>query len=166
MTALMLVPAGREPLRIPTQDCVLDWSPDGSWIVTASTCNAKIGWQLYVMRPHGSDQRQIAEDGNPFYARCSPNSQQLLYSDGTLRQPDRQGIWIVDCDGQHRRRIFATGKGISSACWSPDGQQIAVAISGSGSQDHARIEIVNLDGTHRTLLTMPAKEITNMPNWR
>ena len=157
---------GREPLKIPPQDCVQDWSPDGSWIVTASSRNARIGWQLYVMRLDGSDQRQVTEGGNPFYARCSPDGQRLLYSDGTLRLPERQGIWIVDRDGRNRRRLIATGKGTASACWSPDGKHIAVAISGSEPQDHARIEIVNLDGTHRTLLTMPGRDITDMPDWR
>ncbi len=157
---------GREPLKIPPQDSVLDWSSDGEWIVTGSSRNARIGWQLYVMRTDGRDQRQITEGGNPFYARFSPDGMHLLYSDGTLRLLDRQGIWIVDRDGQNRRRILPTGNGIASACWAPDGQRLAVAISGYEPQDHARIEIVNLDGSHHTLLAMPGREITNMPDWR
>jgi hypothetical protein len=157
---------GKEILKIPSQDCVLDWSADGEWVVTASSRNAKIGWQLYIMRPDGSAQRQITEGGNPFYPRLSPESRRLLYSDGTTRLPERQGIWIVDLDGQNRRRVFPTGEGIASACWSPDGQQIAAAISGANPQDHGRLEIVNLDGSHHTILTMPGREISDMPDWR
>ncbi len=158
--------SGREPIKISSQDSVHDWSPIGGRIVTASSRNAKIGWQLYVMRPDGSDERQVTESGNPYYARFSPDGRRLLYSDGTLRLPERQGIWIVDRDGQNRRRILPSGKGTASACWPPDGQRMAVAISGSEPEDHARLEVVNLDGTHRTLLTLPGREIADMPDWR
>jgi len=158
--------SGREPIKISSQDCVQDWSPAGGWIVTTSSRKARIGWQLYVMRPDGSEERQVTEGGNPFYVRFSPDGRRLLYSDGTLRLPERQGIWIVDLDGKNRRRILPTGKGTASACWSPDGQRIAVAIGGSEPEDHARLEIVNLDGTHRTLLTLPGREIADMPDWR
>jgi Tol biopolymer transport system component len=158
--------SGREALKIPAQDTVQDWSSDGGWIVTASSRNAKIGWQLYIMRPDGGEQRQITEGGNPFFARISPDGKRLLYSDGTLKLKDRQGIWVVEVDGKNRRRILPTGDGNASACWSPDGQWIAVAISGYKPEEHARLELVNLDGTHRTLLTLPSKEIADMPDWR
>jgi RNA polymerase sigma factor (sigma-70 family) len=158
--------SGREPLKIPTEDTVQDWSTDGAWVITASGRNARIGWQLYVMRPDGRDQRQVTEGGNPFYARFSPDGRRLLYSDGTLKLKERQGIWVVNLDGKDRRRILATGDGTASACWSPDGKRIAVAIEGSKPEEHGRLEIVNLDGTHRTLLTLPGKEIADMPDWR
>jgi RNA polymerase sigma factor (sigma-70 family) len=152
----------KERLKIPTEDTVQDWSANGEWVLTASLRNAKIGWQLYIMRPDGTDQRQITEGGNPFYARFSPDGRRLLYSDGP-----RQGIWIVDFDGKNRRRILETGKGMASACWSPDGKRIAVAIEGSEPQEHGRFEIVNVaDGTHRTLLTMPGRNVADMPDWR
>ena len=132
--------------------------------MTTSSRNAKIGWQLYVMRPDGSDQRQVTEGGNPFYVRFSPDGRRLLYSDGPPQ--DRRGIWVVDVDGKNPRRILPTSNATASACWSPDGKQIAVAISGSGPEEHARLEIIKLDGTHRTLLTMPSQEIADMPDWR
>ena len=40
--------------RSPPEDNVQDWSADGRWLLTASSRNAKIGWQLYVMRPDGT----------------------------------------------------------------------------------------------------------------
>jgi RNA polymerase sigma factor (sigma-70 family) len=157
---------GREPIKIPPEDSVQDWSPDGAWIVTTSSRNARIGWQLYLMRPDGSEARQVTEGGNPFYARFSPDGRRLLYSDGTLRLPERQGVWIADLNGKNRRRLLPTGNGTASACWSPDGQQIVVAIGGVETEDHGRLEIVNLDGNHRTILTMPGRDITDMPDWR
>ena len=156
--------SGRQPLKVPDLDGVQDGSPDCAWIVTTSSRNAKIGWQLYVMRPDSNDQRQVTEGGNPFYVRFSPDSRRLLYADGPAQQ--RLGIWVVDLDGKIRRRIFPTEKGTASACGSPDGQRIAVAISGSKPEEHERLEIVNLDGTHRTLLALPSQEIPAMPDWR
>jgi Tol biopolymer transport system component len=156
--------SGRERLEIPAQDGVQDWSPDGAWVVTTSSRNAEIGWQLYVMHPDGTNQRQVTEGGNPFYARFSPDGRRLLYSDGPARE--RLGIWVVDLDGKNRRRIFSTGKENASACWSPDGQRLAVAIDGSKSEEQGRLEIVALDGTHRTLLTFPSQRIADMPDWR
>ncbi len=156
--------SGREPLKIPAQDSVLDWSPDGAWVVTSSTRNAKIGWQLYVMHPDGTNARQITEGGNPFYVRFAPDGRRLLYSDGASK--DRRGVWIVGFDGKNRRRVYPTARTTASACWSPDGQQIAVAIQGATPEERGRLEIVNLDGTHRTLLTMPGQDIADMPDWR
>ena len=69
--------SGREPLKIPAEDTVQDASPDGALVVTASSRNAKIGWQLYVMRPDGSEARQITEGGNPFFARFSPDGRRV-----------------------------------------------------------------------------------------
>jgi hypothetical protein len=158
--------SGREALEIPPEDCVQDWSPDGAWVVTASSRNAKIGWQLYVMRPDGRDQRQMTEGGNPFYARFSPDGKRLLYSDGTMRLLERRGVWVVDVDGKNRRRVFPTGNETASACWSPDGRRIVVALRGEARDDKARLEVVDLDGPHRTLLTLPGRDIADMPDWR
>jgi len=159
--------ANREPLKIPAEDTVQDWSPDGERLLTASTRNAKIGWQLYVTNLDGGNSRQITEGGNPFYARFSPDGRRVLYSDGTLKLKDRQGVWVVDVDGANRRRVLPAGDGTCSACWSPDGRRIAVAISGSTPDEHGRLEIVDLDGgARRTLLTMPGQNIQDMPDWR
>jgi Tol biopolymer transport system component len=156
--------SGRTPLAVPPEDGVQDWSSDGAWVVTTSSRNAKIGWQLYVMHPDGSDARQVTEGGNAFYVRFAPDGRRLLYTDGP--RAERRGIWVVDLDGTNRRRILATGQAKASACWSPDGQRIAVAIDGSETDEHGRLELVNLDGTHRTLLTFPSQHVSDMPDWR
>ena len=118
----------RKELPIPAEDDVQDWSSDGRWLLTASSRNAKIGWQLYVMRPDGTEQRRITEGGNPFYARFSPDGRRVLYTDGA--RGDQSGIWIVDADGKNARRLLPVDRNtIGSACWSPDGKRIAVTLS-------------------------------------
>jgi Tol biopolymer transport system component len=158
---------GRAELGIPAEDDVHDWSADGQWLLTASSRNAKIGWQLYVMRLDGTGMRQVTEGGNPFYARFSPDGRRLLYTDGTTEE--RHGIWVVGSDGQDRRRVFATGKAkvVASACWSPDGARIAVAVRQIDvNLPGARIEVMDLDGGNRRTLPLPEKSMAEMPDWR
>jgi Tol biopolymer transport system component len=120
------------------------------------------------MRLDGTGMRQLTEGGNPFYTRFSPDGRRLLYSDGTT--DERRGIWVVDFDGKNRRRVVATGETVASACWSPDGKQIAVMIFDlAGVQNgvvSTRIEIQDLDGDHRTFLTVPDLADADMPDWR
>jgi Tol biopolymer transport system component len=164
--------SGREELAIPPEDGVQDWSADGRWLLTASSRGAKIGWQLYVMRPDGTEQRRITERGNPFYARFSPDGRRVVYTDGALE--DQSGIWIVDADGTKPRRVFPFDpKMNASACWSPDGKRIAV-VSGAhpGARDAAghfrafRVLVIDLDGTRRAEFLIPNEETPDMPDWR
>ena len=159
---------GRTELRIPPEDQVHDWSADGQWLLTASSRNAKIGWQLYVMRPDGSGQRQLTEGGNPYYARFSPEGRRVLYSDGVVEES--AGIWVMDLDGKDRRRVFASGKSDASGCWSPDGMRIAVVLSprksGQGGDEGSQVEVITLDGTHRTTFQLFDDSSLNMPDWR
>lgn len=158
----------REELKIPAEDGVQDWSADGEWVVTTSSRNAKIGWQLYMMHTDGTGQRQVTEGGNPFYVRFSPDGKRLLYSDGTSEE--RRGVWVVDVDGTNRRRIFPTGSLVASACWSPDGTRIAIGIRDLegelAGRTSSRIEVMDLEGEHRLSLTLPDRCNPDMPDWR
>ncbi len=162
----------RKELTIPAQDNVQDWSADGRWLLTASSRNAKIGWQLYVMRPDGTAQRQITQGGNPFYARFSPDGRRVLYTDGA--RGDQSGIWVVDADGKNARRVLPIDRKMeSSACWSPDGKRIAVAISPLNANPQAgrdsqrlQVVVVDLDDGGQSKIIVPGLGGTDMPDWR
>jgi Tol biopolymer transport system component len=161
-----------EELPIPTEDNVQDWSPDGRRLLTASSRGAKMGWQLYVMRPDGTEQRRITEKGNPFYARFSPDGRRVIYTDNGLG--DQSGIWVVDADGKNPRRVLAVDRQtIPSACWSPDGKGVAVVISplnparrGDREYRPVRIVVMDLDGGHRSESFLDDAGNPDMPDWR
>ncbi len=161
---------GREELPVPPEDGVQDWSSDGRWLLTTSHRGAKIGWQLYVMRPDGTDQRRITEEGNPFYARFSPDGRRVLYTDGVRGK--QSGIWVVDIDGKNGRLVLPLDfKTIPSACWSPDGKGIAIILAPTNSSARinpkpVQVVVMDLDGGHGSEIHIPEGGTTDMPDWR
>jgi RNA polymerase sigma factor (sigma-70 family) len=163
---------GWEELPIPQEDTVQDWSSDGQWLLTASPRNATMGWQLYVMRPDGNEQRRITDGGNPFYARFSPDGRRVLYSDNG-RGDQQSGIWVVDVDGKNSRLVFPAGgrKTTDSACWSPDGKRIAIILAAMNGMTMrppapAQVVVMDLDGGHRSEIFIPEAGSPDMPDWR
>jgi Tol biopolymer transport system component len=160
--------AAKEELKIPHEDGVQDRSSDGQWLLTTSSRGAKIGWQLYVMRPDGTDQRQITEGGNPFYTRFSPDGRSVLYSDGTTEE--RRGIWVVNLADLTRHKVLSTGRALASACWSPDGKRISVVIYDqdppAANPEVGRLVVVNLDGSNPLEFPLHGVQSADMPDWR
>ncbi len=158
---------GREELKIPDADGVQDWAP-GDWLLTASSRGAEVGWELYVMKPDGSEQRQVTKGGNPFYARFAPDGKRLLYSDGTTEE--RRGVWVVGLDGQGRRKVFAFsgGRQTVSACWSPDGKRIAILDIGTpkSGPSKGRLVIREADGEGQVEFPLDDPKVSDMPDWR
>jgi Tol biopolymer transport system component len=158
---------GREELAVPPEDHVQDWSADGRWLLTASRRGAKIGWQLYVMRPDGTDQCRITEGGNPYYARFSPDGRRVLYTDNAREK--ESGVWVVDVDGKNGRHLFPTDMETiapASACWSPDGKRIAMTLvihSGAVKLPFpVQVVVMHLD-----VADIPSgARTTDMPDWR
>ena len=112
------------------------------------TARCKIGWQLYIMRPDGTEQRRITEGGRPFYARFSPDGRRVLYSD--LAREQQSGIWVVDVDGKNSRLVFPVDSNtLASACWSPDGKRIGITLAvmgGSSAATSTPVQVVGDDG--------------------
>jgi Tol biopolymer transport system component len=162
----------RKDLPIPTEDNVQDWSSDGRWLLTASSRGAKIGWQLYVMQPDGTEQRRITDGGNPFYARFSPDGRQVIYSDNA--RGNQSGIWIVAVDGTNAHRVLPVDRNkVSSACWSPDGKRIAVTQGAmnprpqpGGDPQFVHVVVVDLDTGKQSKIVLPNLGQTDMPDWR
>ena len=167
---------GSEELPVPPQGIVQDWSSDGRWLLTASPRGAKNGsWQLYIIRPDGTGQRLSIEQGNPFYARFSPDGRRVLYSENG--RGEQSGIWVVDADGKNVRLVFPVANPpvvtLATACWSPDGKRIAIVLAGLQKDVNAerlpwpaQIVVMDLDGGHRSEIHIPEAGMTDMPDWR
>ena len=117
-----------------------DWSPDGRQIVFSHRFQGVLS--LWKMNEDGSNQQQIAGDGNDHPA-WSP--------DGTTLAVDGQystqgGIYLLD-DGTHVRQITSCGP---TSCrdigpsWSPDGHQLAFQRFNGTSK---LIVVANADGS-------------------
>jgi Tol biopolymer transport system component len=156
---------GANPIRlpIPDTDWVADWSADGRWFVVGTDRHPPHGrgYQLYIMKTDGTQERRLTEGGLNVYARFSPDGRKILY----LHQTGKEGnsIWVVDLDGKNAREILKEVDGVIpfGAFWSPQGKQLAVVLSNwevgekgmrilPASRDvNWRIEIMDADGGNR-----------------
>lgn len=171
-------------LPLPETDGVEDWSPDGQWVVTVSDRHPPqgSGYQLYVMRPDGTEERRITQDGLNVYSRFSPDSRSVVY---THQDKNGNSLWVVNVDGTNPREIVkAEGAGgagaVGAACWSPDGKQLVVhrfdweldengrKIKRAGNGHDDRLEIVDADGKNMRRLTLEELRPLEMghPDWR
>jgi TolB protein len=80
--------AGRRSLTTtPETEFGASWSPDGEWIAFSREVGDR--WQLRVMRPDGSDEREIADEG--VFPTWTP--------DGRLVWSGIGGIHVAQLDG-------------------------------------------------------------------
>ena len=170
-------------LPVPETDGIEDWSPDGQWIVTVSDRHPPqgSGYQLYVMRLDGTDERRLTQTGLNVYARISPDSRSVVY---THQDKDGNSLWVTNIDGSNSREIIKgdgpTGAGaVGAACWSPDGKQLIVhrydweldngrKVKRAGNDHNDRLEIWDLESKKGRRLTLNDLQPFDMghPEWR
>jgi len=102
------------------------------WIVYGAK-SPQGDWDLFVMRPDGSDVRNLTRtpDYHEGLPRYSPDGKRLLYRripKSERFDPNRHGLQgelvIAQADGSHPQVMGAPGE-YSWASWSPDGKKIA-----------------------------------------
>jgi hypothetical protein len=169
-------------LTIPETDSVSDWSPDGKWIVTFSDRHPPhgSGYQLYVMRPDGTQQRRLTQGkGLNVNARFSPDGRQVVY---VHSEKATSSIWVVNIDGTAAKKILEEEDlaGIAAASWSPDGKRLVVGrfdwernengnkFLGASEDHNHRFEIMDADGKNRKELKLEDLKPIWMghPEWR
>jgi dipeptidyl aminopeptidase/acylaminoacyl peptidase len=96
------------------------WSPDGEWIAFASE---RSGWfELHLIRPDGSDERQLTHDAGDFFGPTwSADGDAIL---ATRARRGRFDLVTVDVR-THAVTTVAHGGAWSSACWTADGGIVA-----------------------------------------
>lgn len=172
---------GAVRLPIPGTDEVDDWSPDGRWLVTVSDRHPPLGsgYQLYVVRPDGTDERRLTEGkGLNVYPRFSPDSRQIAYHH---QERGKDSLWVVNLDGTGRR-LLAEEQGnekLGSLSWSPDGKTLSYEVENwerdAKGQAHSigdfrkadpRLAVINADGTNSRRLGLPLARWVEMGDWR
>jgi len=108
-----------------------DWSPTG-WVAYYRYKDSKHG--IWAIRPDGTDDHLILRTAGRVTLSWSPDGQRLAYD-------DKDGLWVVDADGDNRRRLIG---GCYGPDWDPttdmilcggtiDGQSGAFTIRPSGT---------------------------------
>ena len=110
----------------PGQAAQPDWSPDGAWLAyTLDDCT------VALVRPDGTGQRTIASqtpdgcEGDPVF---TPDGAHLVFSryDPVVNE---EAVWIMDLNGNDRRRIGTGPDGAQTPEVSPDGQTVTFLSS-------------------------------------
>lgn len=140
----------------PAADLFPRWSPGGQYIAFTRYLDRPLGSvgspngraNIYVMRPDGSDLRQLTfGDWTSYYPTWSPDGSRIAFSS------DRGGnfdIWTVAVNGTDLRQITSGVPHEYEPAWSPDGTTIAfVELDTNETRDLA---LMNSDGTNRRVI--------------
>jgi Tol biopolymer transport system component len=134
---------------------------DKGWIA-ASAPNGQGMWDLFLMRPDGSQRRNLTQSGQYHKAgvRFAPDGKKLLYYKIPRSEAVDNNTYgnyelvVADIDGNH---AVSYGTGFAWACWGPDGTHLACL-------DKSGILIVEVD-SRRVLRKLPRKGIVRQLAW-
>ncbi len=161
-------------LPISEDDLVLDASRDGTWLATRTMGgDPKHRGRLTLVHQDGTGARHLTEgsEKNDHFSifKIAPDGRSVAYAEITSADgPGAEGktvfgrkerhaeLFIVDIDGQHRRRIpthFEPGTTVSIH-WSPDGSRLALNPISSETKEGS-IVLVDRDGPNFHFRTLP-----------
>jgi Tol biopolymer transport system component len=142
------------------------WSPDGERIAfVARLADEKAvahwrrgEWQLYTVRPDGSDLRTLtdipaATITTPLW---SPNGKQLAFH-VWYHATRRRDVYLVNADASNLVRFGTSDERPYSIAWSPDGQYLAVGVHDMVSNE-MHIDVLEAEnGTLTRIVTIPSR---------
>ena len=103
----------------------VDWSPDGERLLVEGFLGEGHEGQfdLYTIRPDGSDLAQLTEDAAGEWASWSPDGTRIAFTSGD--DDYHLDVFVMDADGSNRLRVTDWEGFDQSPAWSPDGAWIA-----------------------------------------
>ena len=142
------------------------WSPDGRHV--AFTKNDSV----WTAKTDGTGMKRVLARPCPHCiaissARWSPNGRKIAFvADGAGKKGFRSGLWIVNRNGKHRRRLAKDG---FEPDWSPNSKRIAYVTSfenhESGGASGGNLWVVRVkDGARRRVLHTRT-EVAQNPAW-
>ena len=122
-----------------------DWSPDGEHI--AFTCYENKKGDVCTMDPDGANVAHLTGDPSfDMFIQWSPDGKQILYYSG--REGGEQGTYIMDANGDNKKKLIQKGESTSDERFSPDGKKILYVY-----RYFTNIFSINSDGSGDTQLT-------------
>ena len=179
-----VAPDGSDARQItsdPEWDWIPAWSPDGAWIAFTSrptpatpaaaplgqpqaggapdvVAGTAGGWSIYLVRPDGTERRQLTTGGESMAPVWSPDGSRIAYHgtrDGNL------DIFVANADGTSEQRVTDDPGADWSPIWSPDGTRLIFTSDRSGDDD---VWVVSASGGAATNMTNdPAAD--QVPIW-
>jgi hypothetical protein len=136
------------------------WSPDGERIAFASVRDS-LYWELYVMRPDGSDVRRLTwwEDASDLSPSWSPDGTRLVFAS---KRDGNWEIYIMDREGGNLTRLTDHEADDTNPAWSPDGSRIAFASTRDG---YAEIYVMPIVGGEPVNISNAPFSSEHGPTW-
>jgi TolB protein len=131
------------------------FSPSGGRIVYARLFFDK-SW-IFTIRSDGTDLRRVVTGDYLDSPSYSPNGRRIAF----VGEPKgrRSGIWTIEADGSHLRRLTRTGGDKNFGLfpeWAPDGRHLMFVRCDVGASDRTcegDLKLIRLDGSHRRTIT-------------
>jgi Tol biopolymer transport system component len=147
--------AGQEVARLA------DEVRDKGWIVFSAATDAG-DWDLFRMRPDGSDRRKLTDTRqyNEAGVKFSPDGKKMLYyrmANTDKMDNNTYGTYDLVIADSHDGNPVVYGRGFPWASWGPDGTQIACL-------DKKGIQIVDLAG-RKVLRQIPRSGVVQQLVW-
>ncbi len=128
------------------------WSPDGQWIIYSSDVRGDGMYDLYRMRPDGSDNQVVFSNGQRnSHARYSPDGRYVVFTTGA--NPNNAATWeigLLNLDDGAFQQLTRNDVRDSGPAFHPDGNSIIFVTFNNGDLD---IATMDLNGENRQLLT-------------
>ncbi len=149
-TSLAIIDENGTVLRNLGPGTEAHWSPDGKQLLVLRTKpHGQVGSAIWVMRPDGSDAREIIEDSSrSVQASWLPNGAGILFA--SEREGVLSAIFTVDLAGKNVRKIAADpAMNLLRPTESPDGSSLIVEAATAPGSPIARVSVVQFGGpTH------------------
>jgi serine/threonine protein kinase len=141
-------------LRQITDNTIWDrlpsWSPDGERIVFSSDTRNDETFDLYSIRPDGTDLQPVLSNGaRNSHARWSTDGRYIVFTTGATDEADSWEIARLDLETGETVNLTDNDSADWSPNFSPDGQAIVYLTRGSG---RAAIASMDINGGQRRII--------------
>ena len=141
---VLIRPDGSGLLKLTDNDSddeSISWSPDGHWLGFRSTSIESLGvWDLYRMRPDGSDVQRLTVIQDIRDYAWSPDGKSIAVV------AESSKIYLINLGNGSQHQIVSMDS-ISSVSWSPDGEWLAFISGNPFVPDSSKIYRVKPDGS-------------------